>query len=50
MGRSAIRIRNKPQPVRERVSEEEWRLRCELAAELFFSARVQYKNPVVQGE
>jgi len=32
MGSSAIRIRKKPQRVRERVSEEEWRLRCELAA------------------
>ena len=32
MSGSAIRIRKKPQLVRERVSEEEWQLRCELAA------------------
>lgn len=32
MSGGAIRIRKKPQLVRERVSEEEWQLRCELAA------------------
>ena len=32
MSGSTVRIRNKPQLVRERVSEEEWQLRCELAA------------------
>lgn len=32
MASSAIRNRKKPQRMRERVSEEEWRLRCELAA------------------
>lgn len=32
MSADAIQIRNKARPVRERVSEEEWRLRCELAA------------------
>lgn len=32
MSGSAIGIRKKPQLVRERVSDEEWQLRCELAA------------------
>src|SRR5258706_15555729 len=32
MDSSATQTRNKAQPLRQRVSEEEWRLRCELAA------------------